>query len=201
LQKDVPVYPSMLLGAFELTPFEVANIYQTIAADGQQLSLHAIRSVLSNDEKPMVRFAEEHEYTINKDIIYLLKTMLHDVTRSGTAKSLAQYPFKVAGKTGTTDDTRDSWFAGFSQDKLAVVWVGNDDNLTTGLTGASGALKLWTSIFRHISFTDLDLTMPDTIESYRVDKRSGLLAGFGCNNTIELVFLRNVRPTQDADCF
>lgn len=201
LQKDVPVYPSMLLGAFELTPFEVAGIYQTIAADGQQLGLHAIRTVLSNAEKPLVHFAEEHEYTINKDVMFLLKSMMHDVTRAGTAKSLAQFPFKVAGKTGTTDDTRDSWFAGFSADKLGVVWVGNDDNLTTGLTGASGALKVWTSLFQHISFDDLDLSLPDTLDSYRVDKRSGLLAGFGCNNTIELVFLKNVRPVDYADCW
>lgn len=200
LEKDVPIYPSMLLGAFELTPYEVAGMYQTIADNGRQLGLHAIRSVLSHEGKPLVHFAEEKKYTIKEDNIYLIKTALHDVTQTGTAKSLANLNIKVAGKTGTTDKLRDSWFAGFSEDKLAVVWVGNDDNLQTGLTGSSGALKVWAELFQHIPVLDLELEGTENIEYHRVDRKTGLLAGFGCDNTVKLPFLKNHRPVEYAEC-
>ena len=200
LQKEVPVYPSMLLGAFELTPFEVANMYQTIAANGHQMNLHAIRSVLSHEGKPLVHFADEEKYTINEKVMYLLKTALHDVTQKGTAKKLSNFGTKLAGKTGTTDDLRDSWFAGFSADKLGVVWVGNDDNLETGLTGATGALTIWSGIFKQLQLESLDLDLPDDIEYHWVDRKSGLLAGFGCQNTVKLPFLSDRQPDQYAEC-
>lgn len=200
LEKDVPIYPSMLLGAFELTPFEVASMYQTIAADGHQLSLHSIRSVLSHDGKPLVHFADEAKYTIKEENVFLLKTALHEVTKSGTAKKLSSIDLIVAGKTGTTDNLRDSWFAGFSQDKLAVVWVGNDDNFETGLTGSSGALRVWSDLFEHIPVQYLILDPPDNITYHWVDRKSGLLAGFGCQNTVKLPFLKNHRPVEYAEC-
>lgn len=200
LEKDVPIYPSMLLGAFELTPYEVATMYQTIAADGHQLSLHSIRSVLSHDGKALVHFADEPKYTIKEDNIYLLKTALHDVTQEGTAKKLSSLDMVVAGKTGTTDNLRDSWFAGFSQDKLAVVWVGNDDNFATGLTGSSGALNIWSNLFQHMPIQNLTLGTPDNIDFHWVDRKSGLLAGFGCQNTVKLPFLKNRHPVEYAEC-
>lgn len=200
LQKDVPIYPSMLLGAFELTPFEVANMYQTIAANGHQRTLHAIRSVLSHEGEPLVHYAEEQKYTVNEKIMYLLKTALHDVTQKGTAKKLSNFGIKLAGKTGTTDDLRDSWYAGFSADKLGVVWVGNDDNLETGLTGTSGALTVWSGIFKQLQVESLDMSLPDDIEYHWIDRKSGLLAGFGCQNTVKLPFLDNRQPDQYAEC-
>ena len=200
LERDVPIYPSMLLGAFELTPFEVANMYSTIAADGNQLSLHTIKSVLSHDNKPLVYYAEQAKYTINKEVVYLIKSALHDVTQSGTAKKLSNFNFKVAGKTGTTDNLRDSWYAGFSEDKLAVVWVGNDDNQTIGLTGAGGALNIWSDLFQHMPIQSLRLDAPDNINYLRIDRKTGLLAGFGCDNTIKLPFLNEQRPTEYAEC-
>jgi len=200
LQKDVPIYPSMLLGAFELTPFEVANMYQTIAANGHQMNLHAIRSVLSHDGKPLVHYAEEQKYTVNEKVMYLLKTALYDVTQKGTAKKLSNFGLKLAGKTGTTDDLRDSWFAGFSADKLGVVWVGNDDNLETGLTGSSGALTIWSGIFKQLQVESLDLSLPAEIDYHWIDRKTGLLAGFGCQNTVKLPFLNNRQPDQYAEC-
>jgi len=200
LQKEVPVYPSMLLGAFELSPFEVAGMYRTIAANGHELGLHSIRHVMSHEGEPLVYFAEEKNYRINEEIMYLLKRTLHEVTQTGTAKKLKTLGTKVAGKTGTTDDLRDSWFAGFSEDKLGVVWVGNDDNLTTGLTGASGALNVWKHIFQRLSITGLKLEEPDSLNWHWVDRKSGLLAGFGCNNAVKLPFLADRRPDEYADC-
>jgi len=200
LHKDVPVYPSMLLGAFELTPFDIANIYQTIAADGHQQHLHAIRSVLSHEGEPLVYYADEKKYTISEDVMYLIKSALHNVTQEGTAKSLANSGLKLAGKTGTTDNLRDSWFAGFSEDKLGVVWVGNDDNLETGLTGSSGALRIWSGIFRQLEIDSLDLEVPDNIDFLWVDRKTGLRAGFGCQNTVKLPFLSHRKPEQYTQC-
>lgn len=200
LQKEVPIYPSMLLGAFELTPYEVATMYQTIAADGLQEGLHAIRSVLSHQQKPLVYYDEKPNYTINESVMFLLKTALHDVTQSGTAKSLSTIDTKFAGKTGTTDDLRDSWFAGYSGDKLGVVWVGNDDNLETGLTGASGALQLWSNLFKRIPVRSIDLQPTEEIEFHRVDRKTGLFAGFGCDNTVTLPFLKQQQPDKYAEC-
>ncbi|MCK4709044.1 MAG: penicillin-binding protein 1B, partial [Gammaproteobacteria bacterium] len=95
---------------------------------------------------------------------------------------------------------RDSWFAGFSEDKLAVVWVGNDDNLTTGLTGAGGALNIWSGLFQHIPFQGLELKKPDNVDFHWIDRKTGLLAGFGCDNTIKLPFLNDRRPMQYSEC-
>lgn len=200
LEKEVPIYPSMLLGAFELTPFEVAGMYHTIAANGRQLGLHGIRRVLSHDGQPLVYFAEEKNYTVDESTMYLLKTALHEVTQTGTAKKLKSSNIKLAGKTGTTDDLRDSWFAGFSEDKIGVVWVGNDDNLATGLTGASGALNIWKMIFNKIPVSSLKLTQPDNVSWHWVDRKSGQLAGFGCHNTVKLPFLSDRRPSHYAEC-
>ncbi|MDH5518113.1 MAG: penicillin-binding protein 1B [Gammaproteobacteria bacterium] len=200
LEKEVPVYPSMLLGAFELSPYDVATMYQTIAASGHQLALHSIRAVLSQTDQPLVHFAEQKKYRIDQDKMFLLQSTLHEVTQAGTAQQLSSLGFKVAGKTGTTDQLRDSWFAGFSEDKLAVVWVGNDDNLETGLTGSSGALRIWSDLFEHIPVKGLKLNPPDTVDYFWVDKKTGLLAGFGCQNTLKLPFLKHQRPLQYADC-
>lgn len=200
LQKEVPVYPSMLLGAFELTPFDVASMYQTIAADGHQLGLHSIKRVLSHQGEPLVYFAEEAKYTIEESNVYLVKTALHAVTQQGTAKRLKSIEKNLAGKTGTTDDLRDSWFAGFGGNKLGVVWVGNDDNLATGLTGASGALSVWKDIFQNLPVTSIDLVAPENISFHEVDRKSGLLAGFSCSNTVKLPFLPDRQPTRYADC-
>jgi len=200
LQKEVPVYPSMLLGAFELTPFDVAGMYRTIAANGREISLHGIRHVFSHEGKPLVYFADDKTYRIDESVIYLLKTAMHGVTQTGTAKKLKSLKIKLAGKTGTTDDLRDSWFAGFTADRLGVVWVGNDDNLATGLTGASGALSIWKNIFSQLPSSSIDLTAPDNIGWHWVDRKSGLLAGFGCNNAVKLPFLGNRRPSRYADC-
>ena len=123
------------------------------------------------------------------------------MTQAGTARSLInRLSTKVAGKTGTTDDLRDSWFAGFSEDHLAVVWIGRDDNKATGLTGASGALKIWTDLMKHIPLEDLQLNLPEGMKNHWIDSESGGISEKGCQGAVELPFLSATEPRQRAEC-
>jgi penicillin-binding protein 1B len=133
--------------------------------------------------------------------VHLINYALHQVTQQGTARSLQhQLKLRVAGKTGTSDDFRDSWFAGFSDDRLAVVWVGRDDNQSTGLTGASGALRLWTQLMKNIPARDLQLDMPESVINQWIDPETGGSTDKGCSGAVELPFITGSGPTQRAEC-
>jgi penicillin-binding protein 1B len=106
----------------------------------------------------------------------------------------------VAGKTGTTNDNRDSWFAGFSGDLLAVNWIGRDDNSDTGLTGASGALKVWAHFMASASHTPLAYRVPDDIEHLWVDGKTGALSGRHCEGARLMPFVVGSGPRQRAAC-
>ena len=201
IEREVPPYPSMTLGAFNLTPFDVAEMYQTLAAKGFNIPLRAIREVTDVEGKLLNRYPIKLKQTLKNDQVYLVNTVLNKVTESGTAKSIQSHiKTKVAGKTGTTDDLRDSWFAGFSEDRLAVVWLGRDDNQPTGLTGASGALKLWVDVMSQISLQDFDLTPPENISMHWIDEESGGISKKTCKGTVELPFIIGTEPTQRAEC-
>jgi penicillin-binding protein 1B len=163
---DFPVYPSIFLGAVSLTPLEVAQMYQTLASGGFYLPQRVISTVLAADNSVVRRFNISVEQRFPPEQIYLLNSMLQHVVSKGTARSLSRYlprSHKVAGKTGTSDDLRDSWFAGFTGDQLAVVWLGRDDNKSIGLTGASGALEVWGQIMQELHPQPLDLLEPEGI--------------------------------------
>jgi len=201
VQREVPPYPSMTLGAFSLSPFNVASMYQTLAARGFNIPLRAIRVVYNQHGEPLNRYPLKLNQTLDAESIYLINTVLNMVTQTGTAKSLAkQLPVRLAGKTGTTDDLRDSWFAGYSEDRLAVVWLGRDDNQSTGLTGSSGALKIWTDIMKSLPLEDLNLDLPESMEKHWIDPESGGITEKNCQGAVELPFLSGSKPTQRAEC-
>ncbi|TNF33265.1 MAG: penicillin-binding protein 1B, partial [Gammaproteobacteria bacterium] len=201
ITRDVPPYPSITLGAFSLTPFDVATMYQGLAAKGFITPLRAIRDVTDAKGNILNRYPLKLEQTISAQTAYLLNHALHGVTQEGTAKSLKQQlDISVAGKTGTTDDLRDSWFAGFSDDRLAVVWIGRDDNQSTGLTGSTGALQLWTDLMRRIPIRDLQLDMPEGIETKWIDPVSGRLSEKHCSGALELPFISGSGPSERAEC-
>ncbi len=107
---------------------------------------------------------------------------------------------QVAGKTGTTDDLRDSWFAGFSGSHLGVVWLGRDDNQPTGLTGASGALKVWGDIFRRLDGLPLDPLPNEHIEYHWIDTNTGLISQQGCPGAVYLAFIKGTAPEKKTKC-
>jgi penicillin-binding protein 1B len=150
----------MLLGAGALSPIEVATMYQTMASGGFNTPLRGIRSVLTAEGEPLKRYPFQIQQRFDPGSIYLLQNAMQRVMREGTGSSVYNVlprTLNLAGKTGTTNDSRDSWFAGFSQDLLAVVWLGRDDNGKTPFTGATGALQVWTSFMRKADPLPLDM--------------------------------------------
>lgn len=203
VQRPWPNYPSALLGAWELTPVEVLQLYQTFAAQGYHSSLRAIRAVVGPDGSPLQRYPLDVEQVVASGPMFLLNFTLQAVTREGTARALAARfgtDLTLAGKTGTTDDLRDSWFAGYDAEHLAVVWVGRDDNQPMGLTGSSGALPIWSDWLAAKGPRPQWMPEPAGIEWYEIDTESGLLAGPGCQHIRRLPFYRDVHPGNKADC-
>ena len=145
VEDDIKGFPALTLGAVDLSPMQVNQMYQTISNNGRFVPLHAVQSILSADDALLWKFDVPAEQRFDEKASYLLNYALHKVTLEGTARSIKnRFPkVNMAGKTGTTDDYRDSWFSGFDNNVLITSWVGNDDNKPTGLTGASGALTLF----------------------------------------------------------
>ena len=197
----LPPYPSMTLGAVDMSPFDVASIYQTFAASGFHSPLRSVLAVLDKDGRPLKRYPVDVEREVDPDVVALINHSMLGIAEQGTAKRLANdLDIKVAGKTGTSDELRDSWFAGFSGDAVAVVWTGFDDNRSTGLTGASGALRIWSKLMSSISTESFEVLMPDNITKHWVDRESGLLSGKDCENAIELPFIKGSEPRSEAEC-
>ncbi len=158
--------PSILLGAIDLTPVEVTQLYQTVANDGFKVPLRAIRSVSDAHNRTLTRYPPSVERLTNASVAYLIQHLLTGVVTEGTARSAAsalEGRLPLAGKTGTTNGGRDSWFAGFGANYLTVVWVGRDDNGETGLTGATGALPIWTEVMLRIGVTPFQFGRPDDL--------------------------------------
>lgn len=200
---DVPRIPAMLLGAVEWSPLMVASMYHTIAADGFYTPLRAIRSVQQSEGQPLSRYPLAVEQRFDARAVYQLKVAMEFVMRAGSGRSAYQKLPKdlaVAGKTGTSNDQRDSWFAGFTDDSLAVVWVGRDDNGVTPLTGATGALPLWSDIMALDPGRGLDPHLPEGLLNQWVDADSGLASGKNCRNSVQLPFIDGAQPRQKAHC-
>ena len=203
IDKDIAAVPSVLLGATELSPMEVATMYQTIASEGFYTPLRAIREVVDANGNRLKRYPINVEQRFDSQSIYLLLYAMQTAVREGTAKSVYQtipQNVNVAGKTGTTNDQRDSWFAGLDGRHLAVVWLGRDDNGTTPLTGATGALQVWRSIFAQIGMESISFTKPADIDYHWIDTKSGLLSKETCENARYLPYINGYEPEYEASC-
>lgn len=201
--RELPPYASSLLGAVELAPLEVAQMYQTLAAGGFRTPLRAIREVTTAEGKPLRRYGLSVEQAFDAAPVYLLTSALQDVVREGTGAGLRNSlpaALNLAGKTGTTDELRDAWFAGYSGDRVAVVWVGHDDNTPAGLTGAAGALPVWGELMRRLNPEPLAPPLPDGVERVWIDPASGWRADRDCAGAIELPFWRDSAPEETAPC-
>ncbi len=202
VERDMKPYASALLGAVELSPLEVAQMYQTIASGGFRSPLRAIREVTTQEGKPLQRYALAVEQAFPAEPMYLLTAALQGVVREGTAQALKHFlpeDVKVAGKTGTTDEQRDAWFAGFTGDRLGVVWVGYDDNRAARLSGAASALPIWGDMMAALAPEPLVMEKPERIENVWIDPQSGL-RGISCPGAQELPFVQGSAPRDMAPC-
>ncbi|MCW8976510.1 MAG: penicillin-binding protein 1B, partial [Sedimenticola sp.] len=203
VSRPIQQLPAMLLGSISLSPLEVTQLYQAFAAGGFYSPLRAIRAVQSSSGQPLQRYPLTVRQAVPSGPVYLLNRNLQEVVRNGTARRLASYvanDLNIAGKTGTTDMLRDSWFAGFSGDRVAVVWVGRDDNKPAGLTGSTGALQVWGDMMRRLQPVPLELLRPDSVETVWIDPKSGFKADEGCEGARQFPFIAGSAPTLTASC-
>lgn len=198
-----PAYPSMLLGAGGLRPIEVADMYQTLANGGFNTPLRGIRSVLAADGEPLSRYPFKIEQRFDAGAIYLTQYAMQRAMREGTGRSAYNHvprSLTLAGKTGTTNDSRDSWFAGFSQDLLAVVWLGRDDNGKTSLTGATGALQVWADFMRRADPLPLQTALPENVGMAWVDAQTGAGTLENCPDAVQIPYIRGSEPAPGPGC-
>src|SRR5690606_34847738 len=155
-------HPSLLLGAVYLSPYPLTQLYQFLASGGQVQPLRSLRGVIDADGVALNRYDAGAEPAQPGDALAarLVGVALQRAVTEGTARRLQADGLgwlRSAGKTGTSNDSRDSWFAGYTGSHLATVWIGNDDNLPTGLYGASGAMRVWSALFADLPTAPLDV--------------------------------------------
>jgi penicillin-binding protein 1B len=203
VERPLPPLPSLCLGAAPMSPVEVAEMYGTIAAGGFVTPHRAVREVLTADGERLHRYGLEMREGPDPAATYQVAQALVATARQGTGRSLRDLlpeSLVVGGKTGTTDDLRDSWFAGFSGDRVAVVWVGRDDNAPTRLTGATGALRVWARVMSTGARTSFSLPRPRGITETWIDLVTGDRSREECVNAVRLPLPEDRVPKKRADC-
>ena len=189
--------PSLLLGAVEMSPLEVVQVYTSFANGGFRARLRAVHAVLDEHGKQLKSFKVQVESAAPPAAIYQLDRMLTLVTARGTGRDAAsRLPrgLVIAGKTGTSSDTRDSWFAGFTGSYLSVVWVGYDDNRVTGLTGATGALPIWADTLAKLKSVSFQPVPPDLVEDRWIGFEDGLETTQACTPDAVLIAVPKDAP-------
>jgi penicillin-binding protein 1B len=182
--------PALLLGSLSVTPLEAAQLFNGLANGGFHDPLRAVRAVISSEGKPLKAFTLKVTQVATPEAMYQLDRMLVTVMDRGTgrpARALLPPQLIVAGKSGTSSDYRDSWFAGFSGSHLVVVWVGYDDNAPTGFTGSAGALPVWAHIMAGLGTNSWNATMPESLAEVHIEYPTGLRAVPGCAQDIVAV--------------
>ncbi|WZF87822.1 penicillin-binding protein 1B [Marinobacter metalliresistant] len=202
---DTPIsqYPSMLLGSVSMSPITVAQIYQGLATSGFNTPLRTIREVTDASGEALSRYSLEVEQVADPAAVHLVQYAMQETMQEGTGRStynILPRQLTLAGKTGTTDDGRDSWFAGFSGDLLAVAWVGRDDNGATALTGASGALPVWSRFMAQVPQHGFSPVVPDGVNYHWVNTERQALTDKYCDTARLLPFIAGSEPAQTVSC-
>jgi penicillin-binding protein 1B len=177
--------PAMLLGAVNVTPLEAAQLYNGLANGGFRTPVRAVRTVIGPDGKALKAFPVQVTQVARPEAMYQLDRLLIAVMNRGTgrsARSLLPPELVVAGKSGTSSEYRDSWFAGFSGSDLAVVWVGYDDDSPTGFTGSAGALPVWAHIMAALNGRSWNQPMPEGLIDMEIEYPSGQRVLPGCSD-------------------
>jgi penicillin-binding protein 1B len=203
VSKTPKPYPSLLLGAIDLTPFQVAQLYSSLANDGFHMPLRAVREVMDDEGRAVTRYGIEISQAAKPSDVRQVNSGLVQVMERGTGKSASRsLPRGLisAGKTGTSDEFRDSWFAGFTGDNLAVVWLGNDDGTPTGLTGASGALQIWAKLVATFGGAGYQPPQLQGLVDVWVDMGTGELVTETCGDPVRLTLPAETRLPVRQSC-
>lgn len=187
-KEQISTYPSMLLGAIDGSPLMVAQVYQTLADGGRYRRLTAITDVLDANNHKLAGRSVIPTTAIEPAADYLIKYAMTQVVAQGTAKRLGRaFPYvTLAGKTGTSNDSRDSWFAGFDERNVAAIWVGRDDNGKTNLYGSSGAMAVYQEFLVLRPPIGLRMTPVNGVISGYFQKNTGIAMEADCPNIEKL---------------
>ena len=197
IKKQFHNYPSLFIGSFELSPYQAIQAYQTIAADGFYTPLRSIREI--KDVKGEIEFSYPFsiEQRIRPEPVALIKFAMQQTFERGTARGYSSkdiQSWNAGGKTGTSDDQRDSWFVGFAGETLVLVWLGFDDNRQTPLTGRTGAFQVWKNFIDDIKPVSKQKTVLPRINYVWTDMNDGLLSGKKCKNSLLVPFIEGTEP-------
>lgn len=199
----IPEVASLPLGVGEYAAIDLAAVYQTIAAGGFRTPLRTIRDIVDANGDPLRRYPLAYERTVDRATMHLLHYALLGVMEEGTGASLAPLlpvDLMTAAKSGTSDDGRDSWFAGFSGDLLTVTWVGFDDNRASSLTGTRGAGQIWARFMAQEARRSVAYRIPEKVEYKWIDVTNGRKTGRGCPNAQRIPFIEGNAPRTSTDC-
>jgi penicillin-binding protein 1B len=201
---EAPSNPSLLLGAVDLSPLQMTQAYQFLASGGQIQTLRSVRGVLDARGTALKRYDVAPEPAMEGDAIAarLVSVALQDAVRNGTGKRLLSDGLgwlASAGKTGTSNDSRDSWYAGYTGSHLAVVWVGNDDNQPTGLYGATGAMRVWSGLFKKLPSAPLVVSDEGLAWAW-VDPERFAITDEECPRARRFVFVQGYLPEEVERC-
>jgi len=185
-EEDIVMRPSILLGAINMSPLQINQMYLALANQGYSEQAHTISAISSSKGETLWQFQAANEQVISTNAAHLLDYALTKVTETGTAKSLSWRlkNYKVAGKTGTSNDLRDSWFIGYDNHHLVTTWLGKDNNKPTGLTGSSGALVLFSDFMKKQGVINKNRIKPDAIALTLFEKKTGHAVTSQCDETV-----------------
>ena len=200
MNSDLRATPSLALGAYDVTPMEVAGGYTIFSNRGAYVEPSMIREIMSPEGETAFEHAVKKRQVLDPRIAYMMTNLMQEVMRSGTGGGTRSRGFwqPAAGKTGSS---RDGWFAGYTSKLLCVVWVGFDDGTDIGLEGAKTALPIWTEFMKrahkHRAYRNVsDFAAPDGIVSAEIDPTTGMLASAGCPSHRTEVFVAGTSPIE-----
>ncbi len=196
-------HPSAFLGALSLTPMQVTQLYQPLAAEGYSTPLRAINQVVDARGREIGRYPIRLRPIREEDALALLDFALRHAVTDGTARRLGSLLSRdpgIRGKTGTTNDQRDAWFVGYTRDWLGVVWTGRDDYTPSGVTGANTALPVWAELFNHLPLADSRRNWPESLEWFWIDWPNARLANEQCPAARAVPFVAGSQPTALSPC-
>lgn len=200
IDSPMPLLPSLALGSVEVTPLEISRAFSTLANNGVRTNLLAVKHVIDKQGRVLEKRDIRVKKVISPQVAFMINHILKGVLDRGTGRGARWRGFNrpAAGKTGTTNDTRDAWFGGYTPDLLAVVWVGFDKESELGLSGGQAALPIWTAFMKRATAGTpvTDFRPPPGIEMVEVDPLSGYLATPNCPQVIREAFFEEQAPKE-----
>ncbi len=200
IESPLELVPSLALGVADVSPMEVARAYATLANGGIRPEIRTFEDIVDSDGHVLERRDIGFERVLDAGTAYLATELMEGVVDFGTGAAIRSAGLRgpIAGKTGTTNDSKDAWFAGFTPELTVVVWVGFDTPRSIGLTGAAAALPIWIRFLAGATGGEVRgafLPPPEVIE-VDVNPATGAVALAGCAESRPEHFLLGTEPTQ-----